>query len=94
MELLFGVLLGVRKSGYGASGFPEMTKEKVVQNGKVGHPNGAPQIPPLRFAPVGMTNRRGLLKGKGQLLGAGCMKFVEPIGLNRKFGAMGHPSGD
>ncbi|MEA2261223.1 MAG: hypothetical protein QOJ51_4048, partial [Acidobacteriaceae bacterium] len=20
------------------------------------------------------------------------MKFVEPIGLNRKFGAMGHPS--
>jgi hypothetical protein len=42
----------------------------------VGHPNGAPQIPPLRFhgkpgqvAPVGMTNRRGLLKRGRQLLG-------------------------
>ena len=30
----------------------------------VGHPNGAPQIPPLRFAPVGMTNRRGSLIGE------------------------------
>jgi hypothetical protein len=31
----------------------------------VGHPNGAPQIPPLRFAPVGMTNRRGRFRGEG-----------------------------
>jgi hypothetical protein len=30
----------------------------------MGHPNGATQIPPLRFAPVGMTNRRGLVIGE------------------------------
>src|SRR5882757_2243786 len=42
----------------------------------VGHPNGAPQIPPLRFAPVprhagagGMTERGGWLKGKDRRKG-------------------------
>lgn len=41
---------------------------------KSGRGRGAQQIPPLRFAPVGMTKRRGLLNGKtvakGQ--GSGC----------------------
>src|SRR5882757_4022058 len=42
-----------------------MTKESGCRTVSVRHPNGAPQIPPLRFAPVGMTKRRGLLKGRG-----------------------------
>jgi hypothetical protein len=59
-------------------GFPRDKGESGCKTVKVGHPNGAPQIPPLRFhgkpgqvAPVGMTNRRGLLKRGRQLLGAG-----------------------
>jgi hypothetical protein len=34
----------------------------------VGNPKGAPQIPPLRFAPVGMTKRRVWWKGEDRLL--------------------------
>jgi hypothetical protein len=37
----------------------------------VGHTDGAPQIPPLRFASVGMTTRRGLLKGEDFCQGTG-----------------------
>jgi hypothetical protein len=42
-----------------------MTQEGGCRTVSVRHPNGAPQIPPLRFAPVGMTKRRGLLKRRG-----------------------------
>jgi hypothetical protein len=62
----------------GRVGFPRDKGESGCRTVKVGHPNGAPQIPPLRFAPVGMTNRRGLLKRGRQLLGAGRLFNRQP----------------
>jgi hypothetical protein len=43
----------------------------VVTTVKVGYPNGAQRIPSLRFAPVGMTNRSGLLRGEDRRQGTG-----------------------
>src|SRR5579859_570226 len=46
-----------------------MTKRERRRRVNVGRPNGAPQIPPLRCASVGMTNRRGWLQGENSCRG-------------------------
>ena len=48
------------------AGVDGTTEESGCRTVDLGHPNGAPQIPPFHFA-VGMTERRGWLKGKGPL---------------------------